>query len=74
VSDIIQTPYGLELIKVEERRAKPLSEVQGVLEAEIRKTKADQAIQELISQYKVVVDDQYFSSNPQAEAVTPPPH
>ncbi len=71
VSDLIQTPYGLELIKVEDRRIKPFSEVRQELKAEIRKTKADQAIQQLISQYKVVVDNQYFSSNPQSKAADP---
>ena len=75
VSDIIQSPYGLELIKVEDHRVKPLAEVRKNLEAQIRRTKADQAIQELVSQYKVVVDNDYFSSSPPTKApAVPAPH
>ena len=75
VSDIIQSPYGLELIKVEDHRVKPLAEVRKDLEAQIRRTKADQAIQELVSQYKVVVDNDYFSSSPPTKApAAPSPH
>jgi parvulin-like peptidyl-prolyl isomerase len=61
VSDIIATPYGLELIKVEDRRTKPLSEVRQDLIAEIRRTKADQAFQEELGRHKVVVDKAFFS-------------
>jgi parvulin-like peptidyl-prolyl cis-trans isomerase-like protein len=68
VSDIIQTPYGLELVKVEDRHEKPFSEIRQGLEAEIRKTQADQVIHKLIGESKVVVDNQYFSSNPQSHA------
>jgi parvulin-like peptidyl-prolyl isomerase len=75
VSDIIQSPYGLELIKVEDHRVKPLAEVRKDLEAQIRRTKVDQAIQELVSQYKVVVDNDYFSSSPPTKApAVPSPH
>ena len=75
VSDIIQSPYGLELIKVEDHRVKPLAEVRKDLEAQIRRTKVDQAIQELVSQYKVVVDNDYFSSSPPTKApAAPAPH
>jgi peptidyl-prolyl cis-trans isomerase C len=75
VSDIIQTPYGLELIKLEDHRVKPLAEVRKDLEAQIRRTKAEQAIQELVSQYKVVVDNNYFSSSPPTKApAAPSPH
>jgi parvulin-like peptidyl-prolyl isomerase len=75
VSDIIQSPYGLELIKVEDHRVKPLAEVRKDLETQIRRTKADQAIQELVSQYKVVVDNDYFSSSPPTKApAVPSPH
>ena len=71
VSDIISTPYGLEIIKVEDRRTKPLSEVRQDLIAEIRKTKADQAFQEELSHHKVVVDKAFFS--PTGPIVSPAP-
>ena len=68
VSDIIRTPYGLELVKVEDRHVKPFSEIRQELEAQIRKTQADQVIQKLIGESKVVVDNQYFSFHPQPQA------
>ncbi len=68
VSDIIQTPYGLELVKVEDRHVKPFAEIRQELEAQIRKTRADQVIHKLIGESNVVVDNQYFSSNPQSQA------
>jgi peptidyl-prolyl cis-trans isomerase C len=71
VSGIIQTPYGLELIKVEDKRARPFSEVRQELETEIRKTKADEAVQRLIDQYNVVIDKQYFTANSPAKAASP---
>lgn len=72
VSDIISTPYGLEIIKVEDRRTKPLSEVRQDLIAEIRKAKADQVFQEELSHHKVVVDKAFFS--PTGPIVSPAPH
>ena len=66
--DIIRTPYGLELVKVEDRHVKPFSEIRQELEAQIRKTQADQVIQKLIGESKVVVDNQYFSFHPQPQA------
>jgi hypothetical protein len=71
VSDIIRTPYGLELIKVEERRVKPFSEARAGLEAEFRTTKTNEAIQSLIDQRNVVIDKRYFTSNPQASSGAP---
>jgi PPIC-type PPIASE domain len=64
VSDIIGTPYGLELIKVEDRRTPPLAEVRKELEAEVRKAKAGQSFQQAMSQHKVVVDKEFFAAKP----------
>lgn len=72
VSDIIKTPYGMEIIKVEDRRVKPFSEVRQELEAELRKKKTDEALQRLIDQYKVVIDQQYFTSSPPASTGASP--
>jgi parvulin-like peptidyl-prolyl isomerase len=71
VSDIIRTPYGLELIKVEEHRVKPFSEARAGLEAEFHTTKTNEAIQSLIDQRNVVIDKRYFTSNPQASSAAP---
>ena len=61
VSDIIPTPYGLELIKVEDRRVKPLAEVRADLEAQLRQGKVEEVLQKLQAQYNVVVDKEYFT-------------
>jgi parvulin-like peptidyl-prolyl isomerase len=70
VSDIISTPYGLEIIKVDERRLKPLVDVKPELLAQIRQGKEQEIIAKLADQYHVVVDSQYFA--PQ-KASSPPP-
>jgi peptidyl-prolyl cis-trans isomerase C len=64
VSDVIKTPYGLELIKVEDRRVRPFAEVKPGLEAQLRKTKAEEAIKDLISKHKVDVDERFFAAKP----------
>jgi parvulin-like peptidyl-prolyl isomerase len=61
VSDIIPTPYGLELIKVEDRRVKPLAEVRADLETQLRQGKVEEVLQKLQAQYNVVVDKEYFT-------------
>lgn len=61
VSDVIQTPYGLELIQLEDRREKPLAEMRPQLEKEIRQEKVNQEIQHLIEQHTVVIDKKYFA-------------
>jgi peptidyl-prolyl cis-trans isomerase C len=68
VSDIIGTPYGLEIIKVEGRRTQSLAEVREQLKADIQKSKAGKAFQQTLSQHKVVVDQDFFSGSPNANA------
>ena len=65
MSEIIPPPFGLELIKVEDRRVKPFAEVRAQLEAEIRKQKLDELLQELEKEYGVVIDTSYFGSPPE---------
>jgi peptidyl-prolyl cis-trans isomerase C len=69
VSDIIQTPYGFELIKVEDRRVKPLAEVRADLETQLRQGKVEEVLQKLQAQYNVVVDREYFT--PQKKTTAP---
>jgi parvulin-like peptidyl-prolyl isomerase len=74
VSDIIRTPYGLELIAVEERRVKPLAEVRSQLEAELRRGQVEKMMKDLIEQYEVKVDTPYFQGQPTApKAADSPP-
>lgn len=75
VSDVLRTPMGLEIIKVEGKRTKPFEEVKPQLEAELRQSKAKDAIGKIAEQYKVVIDQQFFSGpEPAGKAQTSPPH
>jgi len=69
VSEVILTPYGLELIQVEDKRVKPLEEVRSELEGQIRQEKFEEVLRELAEHYKVVVDTNFFS--PQAQTPGP---
>jgi peptidyl-prolyl cis-trans isomerase C len=71
VSDVISTPYGVEIIKVEDRRTKPLSQVRQGLITEIRRTKSDQSFQEELARHKIVVDKAFFA--PTGPIVSPAP-
>jgi peptidyl-prolyl cis-trans isomerase C len=72
VSDIIQTPYGFEIIKVEDRRVKPLAEVRPELEGQLRQRKVEEVLQKLQAQYKVVVDAAYFAPPKKTARPHPP--
>jgi hypothetical protein len=71
VSDIILTPYGVEIIKVEGKRTRPFEEVKPRLESELRQSKAKDAIAHLAEQYKVVIDQGFFSSQQPAMSAAP---
>jgi parvulin-like peptidyl-prolyl isomerase len=75
VSDIITTPYGLEIIKVEEKHIRPFEEVRPALESELRRSKATELIQHVSEQYHVYFDKEYFSGQPAkpAKATSPAP-
>jgi peptidyl-prolyl cis-trans isomerase C len=62
VSQVIPTPYGMDLIKVESKRTRPLAEVRSALAAQLRQSQFQEAFKRLQEQYKVVVDEKYFSS------------
>jgi hypothetical protein len=75
VSDVLLTPMGLEIIKVEDKRTRPFEEVKPQLETELRQSKAKEALGKITEQYKVVIDQQFFSgSEPAGKAQTSPPH
>jgi parvulin-like peptidyl-prolyl isomerase len=67
VSEIIPTPYGLEVIKVEDRRFKPFEEVKAVLEEDYRKSKYRDALSEVSKNYKIDLDIAYFGAKFQVE-------
>jgi hypothetical protein len=74
VSEVIPTPYGLELIQVVERRVAPLEEVKGSLEASLRQAQVEASLQQLQEQYKIFVDEAFFrpSGQPPAAGTAPP--
>ena len=59
----------MELIQLIEKRVKPLSEVRPELEAMMRQGKLEDKLQELQQQYKITLDDSYFT--PPSPATTP---
>lgn len=64
VSDVIATAYGLELIKVEDKRTLSLAEVKQALEQQARQAQLQDAIKQVESRYKVVVDSDFFEPKP----------
>jgi len=63
VSNILQTPYGLEIIQVEVKRTKPFEEVKPVLDAQLRQKKAAETIQHLAENYHSVIDEDFFAGS-----------
>ncbi len=61
ISDIITTPYGLELIKLEDKRVKPLDEVRAQLVSQLRQGKLQEMLQGLVAQHQVEVDKEFFA-------------
>lgn len=74
VSDIIATPWGLEIIKVSEKHMRSLDEAKPFLETQIRQRKTAAIIKQMQDRYKVTVDDQFFGISPgKKTSSTPPP-
>jgi parvulin-like peptidyl-prolyl isomerase len=76
MSDILETPAGLEIIQVEDKRTKPFEEVKPALEKELRQSKAAQIVQHLVDNYHVVIDQEFFVGPPvkQSSPPSPPTH
>ncbi len=73
VSDIIPTPYGLELIKLEDKRFKPLAEVRPQLESQLRQGKLQEILQGLVAQHQVEVDNEFFAPPKKTTGPAPSP-
>jgi hypothetical protein len=71
VSDLIGTPSGYEIIKVEEKHIKPFEEVKPALESQIRQEKAKPIIQHLMEESGAFIDQEFFSG-PSAKQTTSP--
>jgi peptidylprolyl isomerase len=71
VSEVIPTPFGMEIIQVVEKRTKPLAEVRPQLEAAVRQAKLQERLQELQGQYKITVENDYFKPAAAGPSGTP---
>ena len=73
VSDLIATPSGFEIIKVEQKRVIPFEEAKPGLETQIRQSKANEAVQHLMEESHPFIDQDFFSGSPNQNPATPPP-
>ena len=62
VSAVIQTPFGFELFKVEERKAGKLDELRREVDALIRQHRYEALYQEMRGRNGVKVDEGYFKA------------
>ena len=64
VSDIILTPSGVEIIKVEAKRSKSFEKVKSDLETQLRQAKAAEIVKHLVENSPLVIDQEYFAGSP----------
>ena len=64
VSNILETPSGLEIIQVEAKRTRPFEEVRPALETQLRQSKAAEIVQHLMDNYHLVIDQEFFAATP----------
>jgi len=73
VSDLLATPSGFEIIKVEQKRVIPFEEAKPGLESQIRQSKGNEAVQHLMEASGAFIDQDFFSGSPNQNTATPPP-
>ena len=73
VSDLIGTPSGFEIIKVEQKRMIPFDEAKPGLESRIRQSKANEVIQHLMEASGAFIDQDFFSGSPIQNTPASPP-
>ena len=73
VSDLIATPSGFEIIKVDQKRVIPFEEAKPGLESQIRQSKANEVLQQLMEAAHPFVDQDYFSGSPTQNPPSSPP-
>jgi hypothetical protein len=73
VSDIILTPFGVEIIKVENKRTESFEEAKSALETQLRQSKTAEIIQHLMDNYHLDIDQEFFAGSPAKETSTAPP-
>lgn len=70
VSGVIPSPFGFEIVKVEERRIPKLQDVRRELENQFRKQKVDDLLKGLKAQLPVKIDEGFFAVSPQTKGAT----
>ena len=73
VSDLIPTPSGFEIIKVEEKRTKSFEEIKSTLESQIREEKAGVMLRQLMQQSGAFIDKEFFGGMPTHQGAPPAP-
>jgi parvulin-like peptidyl-prolyl isomerase len=63
VSDLLATPSGFEIIKLEQKRVIPFEEAKPGLESQIRQSKANDDIQHLMEAAGAFIDQDFFSGS-----------
>jgi peptidyl-prolyl cis-trans isomerase C len=71
LSEPVKSPFGYHLIKLEDRRTKPLSEVKATIAAKLKPELARQAMDNMRKSASVQIDDSYFGP-PQPAPGAPP--
>jgi len=73
VSDLIATPSGFEIIKVEQKRIVPFEEAKPDLESQIRQSKVNEVIQHQMEAAGAFIDQGFFSGSPDQNNPNAPP-
>ena len=73
VSEVIATPSGFEIIKLEQKRVISFEEAEPGMEAQLRQAKANEVVQHLMEASGAFIDQDYFSGPPNQNAAAPHP-
>lgn len=74
VTQVLQTPFGFELLKVDERKVPKLDEVRQEIDGRIRQQKYEALYQDLRTRNAVKTDEAYFGAASPTAPVPPKPN
>lgn len=67
-SEVIQTPFGYEIVKVEDKKTPKLDDVRKEIEPQVRKQKIDDMVKEMRSRQAIKIDETYFTPSQPASS------